>query len=201
MKRKILALLLGLSLLFTLAACGTSRPSAQSVTESAIQGVQAVDQESVQQYWGGELLEEDALGLNAQDTELLNALTKNLTYKVISAEEDEEAGTAVVSVEFTNIDMSPVMGDFMQSLLGDAFQYAFLPEDQQPTEEELSEQYVQKFTELLSAEDLAKKTTSVKIPLTLVDDQWKITPDDAIIDAMFGGMVTVVNSMDEAFSE
>ena len=201
MKRKILALLLGLSLLFTLAACGTSRPSAQSVTESAIQGVQAVDQESVQQYWGGELLEEDALGLNAQDTELLKALTKNLTYKVISAEEDEEAGTAVVSVEFTNIDMSPVMGDFMQSLLGDAFQYAFLPEDQQPTEEELSEQYVQKFTELLSAEDLAKKTTSVKIPLTLVDDQWKITPDDAIIDAMFGGMVTVVNSMDEAFSE
>ena len=201
MKRKILALLLGLSLLFTLAACGTSRPSAQSVTESAIQGVQAVDQESVQQYWGGELLEEDALGLNAQDTELLKALTKNLTYKVISAEEDEEAGTAVVSVEFTNIDMSPVMGDFMQSLLGDAFQYAFLPEDQQPTEEELSEQYVQKFTELLSTEDLAKKTTSVEIPLTLVDDQWKITPDDAIIDAMFGGMVTVVNSMDEAFSE
>lgn len=201
MKRKILALLLGLSLLFTLAACGTARPSAQSVTESAIQGVQAVDQESVQQYWGGDLLEEDALGLNAQDTELLKALTKNLTYKVISAEEDEGAGTAVVSVEFTNIDMSPVMGDFMQSLLGDAFQYAFLPEDQQPTEEELSEQYVQKFTELLSAEDLAKKTTSVEIPLTLVDDQWKITPDDAIIDAMFGGMVTVVNSMDEAFSE
>lgn len=33
MKRRSLALLLGLAMLFTLAACGTSRPSAQSVTQ------------------------------------------------------------------------------------------------------------------------------------------------------------------------
>ncbi len=201
MKRRFLALLMGLGLLVALAACGTSRPSAQSVTEDAIQAVQAADLTSLQQYWGGEMLDEETLGLKGEDAELLTALTKNLTYKVVSAEEDESAGTAVVSVEFTNTDMAPIMGDLVQSLIGDAFQYAFLPEDQQPTDEELSEQYMQKFTELLNAEDLTTKTTSVEIPLTLVEDQWQITPDEAIVDAMFGGLLTVADSMDEAFSE
>lgn len=201
MKRRILALLMGLGLLVALAACGTSRPSAQSVTEDAIQAVQAADLTSLQQYWGGEMLDEETLGLKGEDAELLTALTKNLTYKVVSAEEDESVGTAVVSVEFTNTDMAPIMGDLVQSLIGDAFQYAFLPEDQQPTDEELSEQYMQKFTELLNAEDLTTKTTSVEIPLTLVEDQWQITPDEAIVDAMFGGLLTVADSMDEAFSE
>lgn len=201
MKRRFLALLMGLGLLVALAACGTSRPSAQSVTEDAIQAVQAADLASLQQYWGGEMLDEETLGLKGEDAELLTALTKNLTYKVVSAEEDESAGTAVVSVEFTNTDMAPVMGDLVQSLIGDAFQYAFLPEDQQPTDEELSEQYMQKFTELLNAEDLTTKTTSVEIPLTLVEDQWQVTPDEAIVDAMFGGLLTVADSMDEAFSE
>ena len=201
MKRRFLALLMCLGLLVALAACGTSRPSAQSVTEDAIQAVQAADLASLQQYWGGEMLDEETLGLKGEDAELLTALTKNLTYKVVSAEEDESAGTAVVSVEFTNTDMAPVMGDLVQSLIGDAFQYAFLPEDQQPTDEELSEQYMQKFTELLNAEDLTTKTTSVEIPLTLVEDQWQVTPDEAIVDAMFGGLLTVADSMDEAFSE
>lgn len=201
MKRRFLALLMGLGLLVALAACGTSRPSAQSVTEAAIQAAQAADLASLQQCWGGEMLDEETFGLKGEDAELLTALTKNLTYKVVSAEEDESAGTAVVSVEFTNTDMAPVMGDLVQSLIGDAFQYAFLPEDQQPTDEELSEQYMQKFTELLNAEDLTTKTTSVEIPLTLVEDQWQITPDEAIVDAMFGGLLTVADSMDEAFSE
>lgn len=201
MKRRFLALLMGLGLLVALVACGTSRPSAQSVTEDAIQAVQAADLTSLQQYWGGEMLDGETLGLKGEDAELLTALTKNLTYKVVSAEEDESAGTAVVSVEFTNTDMAPVMGDFVQSLIGDAFQYAFLPEDQQPTDEELSEQYMQKFTELLNAEDLTTKTISVEIPLILVEDQWQITPDEAIVDAMFGGLLTVTDSMDEAFSE
>ena len=201
MKRKILALLLGLSLLFTLAACGTARPSAQSVTESAIQAIQAADITSLQQNWGGDLPNGDALGLDEQDATLLEALTKNLTYKVVSAEEKEADGTAVVSVEFTNTDMAPVMEDFIQSVLGDAFQYAFLPEEQQPSDEELTEQYLQTFTDLLEEEDLATKTTTVEIPLTLVDDQWQLTPDEAIVDAMFGGMLTVADSMDEAFSE
>ena len=53
----------------------------------------------------------------------------------------------------------------------------------------------------MNAEDLTTKTTSVEIPLTLVEDQWQITPDEAIVDAMFGGLLTVADSMDEAFSE
>lgn len=183
-----------------LVGCGPSRASAQSVTESAIQSIQTVDMTALQQYWGPDSLTEEMLDLEDESAaEFLKQITKNLTYKVISAEENEEAGTATVSVEFTNIDMAPIMTEFLRIAFSDALSYAFLPEDQQPSEEELSVRYMEKLTELMSKEDLATKTIPVDIPLVLVEDQWKITPDDAVIDAMFGGMLTAADAMSEAF--
>lgn len=201
MKRRMLTLALGLVLLFSAAACGTSRPSAQSVTESAIQAIQKGDLASLQTYWDDDLLDTDDLSLKDQEAAFLKALTKNLTYKIVSAQEDEKAGTAVVTVEFTNADMTEAVGNLMETLLSDAFQYALLPEDQQPSDDELEARYLTKFTDYLNGTDLPTKTTKVDIPLTLEDNQWKIAPNEEIADAMFGGLLTVANSMEDAFSD
>lgn len=201
MKRRMLTLALGLVLLFSAAACGTSRPSAQSVTESAIQAIQKGDLASLQTYWDDDLLDSDDLSLKDQEAAFLKALTKNLTYKIVSAQEDEKAGTAVVTVEFTNADMTEAVGSLMETLLSDAFQYALLPEDQQPSDDELEARYLTKFTDYLNGTDLPTKTTKVDIPLTLEDNQWKIAPNEEIADAMFGGLLTVANSMEDAFSD
>ena len=196
MKRSLLALLLALLLGLSLTACG-GRDSAQDVTEAAIQAFQALDSESLQQYWGASLTDGD-LGLDEEDAiRFLAPLTENLTYQVISAEEQEADGTAVVTVAFTNIDMGPVMSSFLSAALEDALSYASLPEEEQPTEEALSDRYTEMLIEAASQDGLATKTTTVEVPLTLVEDQWTIDPNDSVLDAMLGGLLSAAESLDE----
>lgn len=196
MKRSFLALFLALLLGLSLTACG-GRDSAQAVTEAAIQAFQALDSESLQQYWGASLTDGD-LGLAEEDAiRFLAPLTENLTYQVISAEEQEADGTAVVTVAFTNIDMGPVMSSFLSAALEDALSYASLPEEEQPTEEALSDRYTEMLIEAASQDGLATKTTTVEIPLTLVEDQWTIDPNDSVLDAMLGGLLSAAESLDE----
>lgn len=199
MKQRSLALLLGLVMLFALAACGTSRPSAQSVAEDAIKALQKADLNAMQETWDETMIEEDVFE-DEQAQILLNALTKNLTYKVLSAEENESDGTAVVSMEFTNVDMAPAIEDAFQEIFQKALSSAFQG-GQEPTEEEMIKTLVQAITDAANQEDAKMITLSAEVPLELVEDQWQIQPDDAILDAMFGGILTAMETMGEALTE
>ena len=194
MKRTLLALLVGLSLLLSLAACGSERASAQEVTEQGLAALRDLDVLALPQYWNTDGLNLDDLGdltqageevdLSAEDTAALaQAMTRHLSWQVISAQEDPGAGTASVTVSLTNLDMAPVVGQFLQEAFSDALSSALQADGQQPTEEEMTQQYLQTLTDLLNQEGLDTRTTTVEVPLTLVDGQWKITPDEAVVDA------------------
>lgn len=204
MKRTCLALLLGLFLLLGLAACG-ARTSAQETTEKGLEALRDWNVLALPQYWNtdGLSLEDlesfgqvsqdlESLGLSLEDVAgLAGPMTRHLSWQVISAQEDAAAGTATVTVELTNLDMAPILGQFLQTALGDALGSAFLSQDQQPTQEELLQQYLQTLTDLLNQEDLDTKTTTVDVSLTLVDGQWKITLDEALLDALSGGLLSL----------
>ena len=81
------------------------------------------------------------------------------------------------------------------------FGYAFLPEDQQPSDEEMNQMYMDKFAEVVEENKDNIVTTEVDIPLTLVDNEWKINATEDVIDAMLGGLYSSANSMSEAFAE
>ena len=78
MKRTLLALLVGLSLLLSLAACGSERASAQEVTEQGLAALRDLDVLALPQYWNTDGLNLDDLGdltqageevdLSAEDT-------------------------------------------------------------------------------------------------------------------------------------
>ena len=99
MKRTLLALLVGLSLLLSLAACGSGRTSAQEVTEQGLAALRDLDVLALPQYWNTDGLNLDDLGdlsqageeldLSAEDTAALaQAMTRHLSWQVISAQED-----------------------------------------------------------------------------------------------------------------
>lgn len=208
MKRTCLALLLGLSLLLGLAACG-ARTSAQETTEKGLEALRDWNVLALPQYWNtdGLSLEDlesfgqvsqdlESLGLSLEDVAgLAGPMTRHLSWQVISAQEDAAAGTATVTVALTNLDMAPILGQFLQTALGDALGSAFLSQDQQPTQEELLQQYLQTLTDLLNQEDLDTKTTTVDVSLTLVDGQWKITLDEALLDALSGGLLSLGDAL------
>lgn len=198
--RKFLCYLLSLALLLSLAACGNRRESAQSVVEAAIKSVQAAEIDTIAQNWGGELSTDLGAETGDESQEMLAAIAKNLTYSIVSSKEDAGAGTATVTVEFTNTNMQEVFAEYLSQMLSVAFEYAFLPEDEQPTEEEMNEMYLDTFMEVMEEKAGETVTSTVDIPLELVDDTWKISAGEDVIDAMFGGLYTYANSMNEAFS-
>ena len=212
MKRTLLALLVGLSLLLSLAACGSERASAQEVTEQGLAALRDLDVLALPQYWNTDGLNLDDLGdltqageevdLSAEDTAALaQAMTRHLSWQVISAQEDPGAGTASVTVSLTNLDMAPVVGQFLQEAFSDALSSALQADGQQPTEEEMTQQYLQTLTDLLIQEGLDTRTTTVEVPLTLVDGQWKITPDEAVVDALLGGLLTTGEALTSLLEE
>lgn len=211
MKRTCLALLLGLSLLLGLAACG-ARTSAQETTEKGLAALRDWNVLALPQYWNTDSLsledlesfgqvsqDLESLGLSLEDVAgLAQPMTRHLSWQVISAQEDAAAGTATVTVELTNLDMAPILGQFLQTALGDALGSAFLSQDQQPTQEELLQQYLQTLTDLLNQEDLDTKTITVDVSLTLVEGQWKITLDEALLDALSGGLLSLGDALTQA---
>ena len=203
MMKRICSVLLAAALALSLTACGgTKRESAQAVVESAIGAVQNVDFAAMKTYWG-----EDTLGqmesaaqpeADDEDAQVMKAVTKHRSYTVKESKEDEKAGTATVTVEFTNADMTAIMSEFIQQAFSDALNYAFLPEDQQPSEEEMDQKYLDILTGLLAREDNKMVTNTVDISLKLTDDQWTIESDDKVLDAMLGGMLSSADSISDS---
>lgn len=202
--KRIISILLIAVMALSFTACGAKRESAQDVVVKAITAVKDMDWETAQSYWGEDTLDA-ASNLTETETDeqslaLLQLLTKNLSYTITGSQEDEQAGTATVSVDFTNVNMSLILAELITNVLSDAFTYAFLPEDQQPSDEEMTNKYMEDLTELMTADDVEMITTSVDIPLTLEDDQWKIASSEEAADAMLGGILSYADSMAEQFS-
>lgn len=208
MKKKLLTLALSCTLLLSLAACGSSRDSAETVVENGIKAFQSMDQEAVRSYWGDTDLSGDGdtsttSSSSSSDAgysqKLLERIANGLSYEITGSTEDEDAGTATVTVDFTAIDMGPVLSDFMSDMISTAIGYAFLPEDQQPSDEEMNQMFMDSLMESMDAHQDTSVTNTVDVSLTLVDDAWKITPSDEVIDAMMGGMLSYFENTGVAF--
>lgn len=198
--KKMLSVILACALLgMSLAGCGSKRTSAQETVEAGIQAVKVFDQEAIRSYWGDDALKNSESDEDdAQSIELMKTIMASMTYEVKDAVEDAKAGTATVTVAFTNVDMAIVMQAYLSEMFTLVMEYAFLPEDQQPSEEELNELYMEKFNELVSSETNEKVTTSVDIDLSLVEDKWVMGTSEGAIDAMFGGMITAADALSAA---
>ena len=197
--KKFMCMVLTVVLLVSLAGC-SSRASAESVVEDAIQAFQSADVNAMRQYWGNTELtsSQDTTEDDAYAQQLLEQLASGLTYQITDSSEDTKAGTATVTVEFTNIDMSTVFSEWMGEIFSKALGYAFLPADQQPSEEELSDLSMEALREAVENHADDKVTNTMDIPLSLVENEWKIDTSDEVIDAMTGGMMTAFSSLDEA---
>lgn len=202
--RKFLSITLALVLCLSLGSCGSKRASAESVVESGIKAFQNADQEAIQQYWGEanftdipteEVSSED----DTYGQELLEKLASNLSYQITGSSEDENASSATVTVEFTNIDMGVIVPEWIGDIFTQTFGYAFLPEEQQPSEEELSAMYMDSLNSAIDNHTDDLVTNTVDITLSLVDDKWKINATDDVIDAMVGGMISSLSSLGDSF--
>lgn len=181
--KRFIAFIIAAVMLFSLAACGTSRESAQSVAENAIKAVQQLDTEQMQKYWGTDNLDTgDGDGFDASE-----AMVKNLTYEIVSAEETDS--TATVKVKFTNVDVGAALSDAIVAV----FQKAFAGEE--TTEEDTDAEFIK----ALNSGSYDKVTKEATITLTLKDDAWVIDTANRgdVFNAMFADVNTVLDSLSQ----
>lgn len=204
--KSVFSVLLASVLCLSLSSCGSTRESAESVVEKGIRAFQNMDEEEMLKYWGETELTDPAEEENTADgaseaygEELLKKLAGSLSYEIKESTEDPDAGTASVTVEFTNVNMGTVIPEWIGDVFSKSLGYAFLPEDQQPGDEELNAIYQESLNTAMSNHADDTVTNTAEVELSLVDDAWKINATEEVLDAMTGGMFSSITSLDTAF--
>ena len=110
--KRTLSFALCLVMILSLCACGPKRPSAQSVVEDTINSIKSPEAEFCGFYGTenyGTVSDNTESTEDGLSNETYRKMIQNISYTVISATEDEESGTAVVTVEITNANLGDVM--------------------------------------------------------------------------------------------
>lgn len=194
--KRVLSLFLLIPLVLFLAGCGgegvTAKKgeTAEQSVKKALDAIKAADTEAASKYidYNKIVNAGSTKTLDSEDEkkseEMAKMTFKNIQYKILESSEEEK--TAVVKTEITNLDMNNVMTGFISQL----FPLAFSGLD----EEQLEAKSFEIFTNLVSSETKTV-TKTVDINLSKGEEGWKIAGDDALADALTGGLVSFSNSM------
>lgn len=189
--KKLLALLLCFTLMIVFAGCGGESPD-QAVNK-AFDALKAADIETASQYISYDELTKEVQSkgenANVESEQMLKLMLKNLKYKIISSTVDGDS--AAVKAEITNTDMSGIIADFIP----EAFSLVFSG----LSEEQLNNKYMEIFTALIDRPDNKTVTKTVEIKLSKHDSSWKINVDDELADAIFGGMISTADRINDSF--
>ena len=193
--KKLLSLMLAVTLVFSLVACGGSGETAEQATKNALDAIKSAYSEKAKEYVDyDELLdmgEDKKLDTEEQvkSDEMAKIIFEGLEYEILGSTENGESAT--VTANITNKDMSSVMSN----LISQAFALAFSG----LSGDEMDAKFEELMVELIQTED-KKVTEEINIDLVKADGKWKINMNDAFIDALSGGMMSYANGMNDAFS-
>lgn len=200
---KVLCLILvAVMVVACLAACGGVSPEklAEQAVSTCIDALKMGDLETAANY----LVDADIIeaGDDGEDSAMNESMTKivfgKLNYKILSSTKVDDS-TVTVKVEISNVDMKPVFTEFFTQALQYAFANAFA--DPQPTEEETNQKMEEIFNSCISKEDLTTVTEEVDVKVVKDGDGWIIEGDDTLANALLGGLLNVVEELEDSFSD
>ncbi|MDP4133301.1 MAG: DUF5105 domain-containing protein [Bacillota bacterium] len=198
--KSIIGILLAVSLVFGLVGCGEVK-KAESSVNGMFTALKSSDLNKAQEYINLDELNlfKDKDKLTGNPEVFMKALFSKLGYTIISSEKID-SNTVVVKTKITAVDMKPVLKEFISKAMQFAFQNAFAEGGKQLTDEELNKKYEQVFIECTSKKDLAMVTNTVDIKVVNVDGNWKIKGDDALVDALLGGLKEASDELKNSFN-
>lgn len=195
--KKIAALLLILTIAFSLAGCGEIQ-KAETTINQTFKALKELDFETASNYINvDEMMESDDSTDIDSDVFSQNLFGK-LEYKIISSEKIDN-NTVTVKTEITAVDMKPVLTEYIQKALQYAFANAFA--DPQPSEEETNKKMEEIFIECISKEELVMVKTEVDIKVIKTDKKWKIESSDELFNALLGGLLKVAEELSNSFND
>ena len=192
-------MILVVSMTLSLVACGTGvTEKAEASVNGMFQAFKALDFEKAQQFVNlNELtFDKDEVSLDVEAKTFMKALFGKLDYAIVSSEKVDN-NTVNVVVKITALDMKPILADFMIAAPQYAFSNAFA--DPQPTEEETAQKMEELLVAAATKDGLTTVTNEVTVKVVNRDNSWKIAPDDAFTNALFGGLKEASDALNESF--
>ena len=180
--------------LFT--GCGEIKKAEAAVNET-ITAFKELDFETAKQYIDVDDIMDTEASLSVDEETFMENLFGKLEHKIISSEKID-GNTVVVKTEITAVDMKPVLTEFF----GMAIQYAFSKAlaSSQSSEEETNKKMMEMFTECVTKDDLAMVTNEVDIKVVKTEGEWKIESDDALSDALLGGLTEAAEELSKSMN-
>ncbi len=185
-------LLVGIMVL-SMTGCSQTK-KAEKAVENMLDALQNYDLERAQEYMDVEAMEESVGSDDESSEEFMRIIFEDMEYEILSSEQIDDE-TVEVSVEVTTIDMTK----FMQSYFAKALEFAFSNLD--ATDEETEAKMEELMQECL--EDTRDERITQEAVATVVkgDDGWKVESDDALINAMLGGLPEATKNLEANFGE
>lgn len=192
MLKKTFGFLTTLVLLFAFVGCSGGE-SPETAVSNYLTAFQTLDLETIAKYTsdstGTTDTADDAIS-DLENDETGMAFVENMTFEVLSSTQEDD--TATVKVSITNVDMANAMGKAITEIFSLAFSGL--------SEEEME----QRSTEILRSAITDNKdvtlTKEVDISLVRGENNWLIVPNDDLIDAITGGLISYSKNINEAFS-
>ena len=123
-----------------------------------------------------------------------NMLLSKLQYKIISSEKID-GKTVLVTTEITTLDMMPIISQFVQESVKNAFANAF--SEEKISEEEQTKIAEEELAELMNNPESETLTSTVDIIVEKTEKSWIIKTDKDFANAVFGGLIDVANVMNK----
>ena len=195
--KSITAIILTLILTLSLTGCGEIK-KAETAVNGMFTAFKNLNFEEAQKYVNVDEITKAGEEANENSMLIMETVFDNLSYEIISSEKVDNE-TVIVKTKVTATDMKPVLGEFLAKALEYAFSNAFA--NPQPTEEETNKKMEEILVECASKPDLATVTNEVDIKVIKTESKdWKIEADDAVVNALFGGLADAAKEMENAFN-
>lgn len=204
--KRILTSLLALTIFSSMVACAKTPPDDPKKTvENAIASSQEIEQEILDDVVATIQNSDSALvdwdkDDEARVKELIALLRSHLSYTVGDSTVNEKDGTAIVTVNITNVDMGEVMKRFTREAANRALQNALSGSNTHPSKDEMEVEYFNLFKTILDADDLKTVTVTAKVPLELRDGEWVIQDDREIVKAILGDLYKYYQHWEDRFA-
>ena len=153
--------------------------------EGMLNSLKNADFESVNKYVNYEEIvnESEMLQNSDMDEETQSLLFDKLTWKILNISKEEN--TASVEVEITNKDFNQIISNYTQEALRIAFSGESFTQEEQNN----------KLKEQLKNEEIGTKTVTTTIQLVKQDREWKVQPDESLVNALLPGLQEAIDSL------
>lgn len=182
---------------FLVALCGCNEvKNAESALNSAVSALQAGDCATATGYINGsEILDNNEMFKDFENGEgVMKALFAKLSCKINSSEQVDD-NNVKINADITNINTSVAF----QNTISQMFSLAFSGEN--ISEEEMENKVIEIFVENLSGEGAETVTSTVDVNMVKTEDGWKIDADEAVQDALTGGLVSAAENLSNSFGQ